>query len=220
VPRRRNHDFVTIVVDPGDYATVIEDMTQHCGATTRDLRRRLARVAYARTAAYDAAIARWMDGQAGDAFPPRFTIAGKLSQTLRYGENPHQQQPSISPASSGRAWHWASSSRAKSFLQHFNDADCRHRAGGGVRSERRRDFAIIKHANPGAWRRQAILPAHIAGRGPAIRCRPSAASSPPTGARRCCGGKKSPRSFSEVIIAPGFTADALKNPGGERRTCA
>jgi phosphoribosylaminoimidazolecarboxamide formyltransferase/IMP cyclohydrolase len=57
---------------------------------TLDLRKRLAARAFARTAAYDAAVSGWFAGQVGDAAPARKSIAGSLAQTLRYGENPHQ----------------------------------------------------------------------------------------------------------------------------------
>jgi len=87
----KNHAFVTVVTAPADYQAVIEDMTTHSGATSPELRRRLAAAAYARTAAYEAAIARWFaDGQ-GEPFPEWLALAGRRVQTLRYGENPHQQ---------------------------------------------------------------------------------------------------------------------------------
>src|SRR5690606_10142149 len=60
------------------------------GATTLELRKRLAARAFARTAAYDAAVSGWFAGQVGDAAPARKSISGSLAQTLRYGENPHQ----------------------------------------------------------------------------------------------------------------------------------
>ena len=60
------------------------------GGTDIALRRRLAGAAYARTAAYDAAIAGWFAQARQDSFPERFAISGRLRQTLRYGENPHQ----------------------------------------------------------------------------------------------------------------------------------
>ncbi len=87
----KNHDFVTIVVDPADYGAVIAELEANKGATTLALRRRLAAKAYARTASYDAAIAAWFAGQQGDTFPERLTITAERVQTLRYGENPHQQ---------------------------------------------------------------------------------------------------------------------------------
>ena len=65
----KNHDFVTIVVDPADYAAVIAELGAHQGATTLALRRKLAAKAYARTASYDAAIASWFAKQAGRGLP-------------------------------------------------------------------------------------------------------------------------------------------------------
>ncbi len=86
----KNHAFVTVAVDPADYAQVMAEMRAHGGATTAEFRKRLAATAYARTGAYDAAISTWFAGQLGEAFPRRAVFAGELKQTLRYGENPHQ----------------------------------------------------------------------------------------------------------------------------------
>ncbi|MGD0432319.1 MAG: bifunctional phosphoribosylaminoimidazolecarboxamide formyltransferase/IMP cyclohydrolase [Acetobacteraceae bacterium] len=88
----KNHDFVTILTETHQYDAVLAELRSH-GGTTLESRRRLASEAYARTAAYDAAIAAWFAGQQGgpaEEFPQRLTIAGTLRQTLRYGENPHQ----------------------------------------------------------------------------------------------------------------------------------
>ncbi|MEE8444360.1 MAG: bifunctional phosphoribosylaminoimidazolecarboxamide formyltransferase/IMP cyclohydrolase, partial [Alphaproteobacteria bacterium] len=87
----KNHESVTIVTDPDDYAEVIQAMTDNGGATTPELRRMLAGRAYARTAAYDAAIGGWFAGQTGDTLPRHFSLGGSRAQTMRYGENPHQQ---------------------------------------------------------------------------------------------------------------------------------
>jgi phosphoribosylaminoimidazolecarboxamide formyltransferase/IMP cyclohydrolase len=86
----KNHDFVAVLTEPEQYAAVLEEIAAH-GGTTLALRRRLAGEAYALTAAYDAAIAAWFAAQRGEQFPHRVTVAGTLRQTLRYGENPHQQ---------------------------------------------------------------------------------------------------------------------------------
>ena len=83
----KNHDFVAVLTEPEQYAEVLDEIARH-GGTTLVLRRRLAGAAYARTAAYDAAIAAWFARDGG--FPQRMTLAGTLRQTLRYGENPHQ----------------------------------------------------------------------------------------------------------------------------------
>jgi phosphoribosylaminoimidazolecarboxamide formyltransferase/IMP cyclohydrolase len=94
----KNHDFVAILTETEQYENVLGELTAH-GGTTLALRRVLAGEAYARTAAYDAAIASWFAERRRDAMPPglsegfpnRLTIGGTLRQTLRYGENPHQQ---------------------------------------------------------------------------------------------------------------------------------
>jgi phosphoribosylaminoimidazolecarboxamide formyltransferase/IMP cyclohydrolase len=89
----KNHDWVTVVVDPEDYAAVLADMAANKGAVGADLRRRLAQTAFARTAAYDAVISNWFAQQLDDKETPprRRALAGHLRQKLRYGENPHQQ---------------------------------------------------------------------------------------------------------------------------------
>ena len=86
----KNHAAVTVIVDPDDYAAVLADMRENTGATTLELRRRLAQKAYARTAAYDAAISTWFAGQLGESTPPIAAFGGRLAQQMRYGENPHQ----------------------------------------------------------------------------------------------------------------------------------
>ena len=86
----KNHDRVTVVVDPDDYEGVIDEIKAGDGATSLEFRRRLAAAAYARTAAYDAAIATWFNGVLGEPFPGRVAFAGRLARRLRYGENPHQ----------------------------------------------------------------------------------------------------------------------------------
>jgi phosphoribosylaminoimidazolecarboxamide formyltransferase/IMP cyclohydrolase len=90
----KNHTWVTVVVDTEDYAFVLGEMDANKGAVSGALRRRLAQVAFARTAAYDAAVSSWLADQlakGGDKAPPRRrSFAGTLRQPLRYGENPHQ----------------------------------------------------------------------------------------------------------------------------------
>ncbi|MBV5335544.1 bifunctional phosphoribosylaminoimidazolecarboxamide formyltransferase/IMP cyclohydrolase, partial [bacterium] len=87
----KNHDFVTVLTDPADYDEALAELDANDGATTLKTRRSLAQRAFGRTASYDAAISAWFSAQAGETFPERATLSGKLVQTLRYGENPHQQ---------------------------------------------------------------------------------------------------------------------------------
>jgi phosphoribosylaminoimidazolecarboxamide formyltransferase/IMP cyclohydrolase len=87
----KNHAHVGVVVAPGDYATVLDEL-QRDGVLTPGTRRRLARDAFAHTAAYDAAIVSWFDASADDPepLPPTIHLSLERAQTLRYGENPHQ----------------------------------------------------------------------------------------------------------------------------------
>jgi len=84
----KNHDHVAVLTDPAQYGDLLAELAGH-GGTMQPLRLRLAGEAYARTAAYDAAVAAWFARD--QPFPARLTLSGTLRQTLRYGENPHQQ---------------------------------------------------------------------------------------------------------------------------------
>ena len=85
----KNFASVWVVVEPADYARVIEALG--AGDDHLALRRELAERAYAHTASYDAAIAGWFAAQRGDRFPPRLPLAFERAQVLRYGENPDQR---------------------------------------------------------------------------------------------------------------------------------
>jgi phosphoribosylaminoimidazolecarboxamide formyltransferase/IMP cyclohydrolase len=85
----KNHGYVAVCVDQASVAELLEALKAD-GTTSLALRRRLAARAFARTAAYDAAVSGWFAGQLEDAAPARKSTAGSLAQTLRYGENPHQ----------------------------------------------------------------------------------------------------------------------------------
>jgi phosphoribosylaminoimidazolecarboxamide formyltransferase/IMP cyclohydrolase len=93
----KNHESVTVVCDPGDYAGVLAAMAAGPGALD-DLRRKLALKVFQRTAAYDAAIARYLELQeagpdldALGGFGETLSLSWKRAQSLRYGENPHQK---------------------------------------------------------------------------------------------------------------------------------
>src|SRR5690606_34030677 len=86
----KNHGDVAVVVEATDYQAVLDELAANDGATSLDLRRRLAAKAYARTAAYDAAISNWFAEQLKTPAPDYRAIGGRLVEALRYGENPHQ----------------------------------------------------------------------------------------------------------------------------------
>lgn len=142
----KNHDFVTVVTDPEDYEDVLGELDRHEGATTLTLRRTLAQRAYARTAAYDAAISAWFARQLGETFPPRVALAGRLSQTLRYGENPHQEAAFYVTGEARPGVATALQLQGKELsYNNLNDTDAAFEL---VAEFENPAVAIIKHANP------------------------------------------------------------------------
>ena len=86
----KNHRFVTVVTDVEDYDALRDELDLRRGATSLAFREALALTAFGRTAAYDAAVSGWMAGALGEPRPRRRVFGGRLAQSLRYGENPHQ----------------------------------------------------------------------------------------------------------------------------------
>jgi phosphoribosylaminoimidazolecarboxamide formyltransferase/IMP cyclohydrolase len=87
----KNHADVVVIVDVEDYAALLTEMGANGGSTRLSFRRAMAQKAYARTAAYDAAISNWLARETGETAPTWRAFGGKRANTLRYGENPHQQ---------------------------------------------------------------------------------------------------------------------------------
>lgn len=85
----KNHDRVAVLVDPADYAPLLDELAR-AGGTTPETRRRLAARAFARTAAYDSAVAAFLEEGRGELLPERLVLAAERVERLRYGENPHQ----------------------------------------------------------------------------------------------------------------------------------
>jgi phosphoribosylaminoimidazolecarboxamide formyltransferase / IMP cyclohydrolase len=86
----KNHEYVTVVVDPSDYATVLTELKEN-GATSKETRRRLAAKVFRHTAAYDSLISQYMTELVQEETPENITVTYELAQGLRYGENPHQK---------------------------------------------------------------------------------------------------------------------------------
>ncbi|HEX6977950.1 MAG TPA: bifunctional phosphoribosylaminoimidazolecarboxamide formyltransferase/IMP cyclohydrolase [Alphaproteobacteria bacterium] len=142
----KNHDFVAVITDPSDYGAVMTEMDAKNGATSLELRRRLAAAAYARTAAYDAAIAQWFSGELNDAYPRRLVLAGELVQTLRYGENPHQTAAFYKGGLPRFGIATARQIQGKELsYNNLNDTDAAFECVAEFEAPA---VAIIKHANP------------------------------------------------------------------------
>ncbi|WP_374380601.1 bifunctional phosphoribosylaminoimidazolecarboxamide formyltransferase/IMP cyclohydrolase [Dongia sp.] len=142
----KNHDFVSVVTDPADYAKLIAEMEQQQGGTSLAFRRALARKTYAHTAAYDGAIAQWMNEQAADPLAESISFSGARVQMLRYGENPHQQAAfyRAGPARAGVATAVQLQGKELSY-NNLNDTDAAFEL---VAEFDKPTIAIIKHANP------------------------------------------------------------------------
>jgi phosphoribosylaminoimidazolecarboxamide formyltransferase / IMP cyclohydrolase len=142
----KNHDAVTVVTDPDDYARVLAELAARDGSVGAALRRELARKAYAATAVYDAGIAEWMACEAGDSLPKTFVIAGHLGQRLRYGENPHQAAAFYRTCGTrpGVATARQLQGRELSY-NNYSDADAAFELVAEFAAPA---VAIVKHANP------------------------------------------------------------------------
>ena len=145
----KNHDDVTVIVDPTDYDAVTSELGSNGNVTTLATRRRLAAKAFARTASYDAAISQWFGAQSGDPLGRYFATGGVKLQGLRYGENPHQQAAFYATPGKGFGIAVARQLQGKELsYNNINDTDaaleCLAEFDGGEQAA----CVIVKHANP------------------------------------------------------------------------
>lgn len=144
----KNHAFVTTVVDVEDYDAVLAELDANDGATTYSFRQKMAQIAYARTAAYDAAVSTWMAKAIEEDTPRRRAFAGTLAQTLRYGENPHQKAAFYLDGSNRPGVATAKQWQGKELsYNNINDTDAAFELVAEFPTEQPA-CAIIKHANP------------------------------------------------------------------------
>tara|TARA_B100000676_G_scaffold313542_1_gene396906 strand:- start:6510 stop:8096 length:1587 start_codon:yes stop_codon:yes gene_type:complete len=203
----KNHESITVITDTLDYDAVIAEMKENEGATTPELRRQLAARAYAKTAAYDAAIADWFAKQNGDEFPQRHTLAGNRAQIMRYGENPHQSAAFYRTADDRPGVATASQLQGKELsYNNLNDTDAAFEL---VAEFSEPAVAIIKHANPcGVAIGNSLSDAYNR----ALKCDPVSAFGGIIAVNReldADAAKEMTELFLEVIIAPEVT-DAAK----------
>ena len=168
----KNHQDVTVIVDPEDYANVLDSLQTHQG-TQLALRQRLAQKAYARTAAYDAEISNWMAAELEVETPAFRALGGHLQQGLRYGENPHQQAGFYvgGPLREGVATAQQVQGKELSY-NNINDTDAAFELVSEFDPADSAACAIIKHANPCGVACGADLPEAFA---KALACDPVSA---------------------------------------------
>ncbi len=145
----KNHAGVTVVVEPEDYGKVLAAMDGNGGATTLELRKALAAKAYARTAAYDAAISGWFADELGETAPAWRAVGGRLAKELRYGENPHQRAAFYRTSEGRPGVSTASQHQGKELSYNtLNDTDAAFELVAEFDPQTSPAVAIIKHANP------------------------------------------------------------------------
>jgi phosphoribosylaminoimidazolecarboxamide formyltransferase / IMP cyclohydrolase len=213
----KNHNDVAVVVEPGDYAAMLTELAQHGGMTTLALRRRLAAKAYARTAAYDAAIANWFARELGDIAPGYRAIGGRLIEKLRYGENPHQSAAFYRTPDPRFGVATARQAQGKQLsYNNINDTDAAYECVAEFDPARSAACAIIKHANPcGAAEGESLFDAYRR----ALACDPVSAFGGVVALNRTLdadAARAITEIFTEVIIAPDATAEAVAIVGAKK----
>jgi len=206
----KNHAGVAVVVDPKDYAGVLDEMERHDGGTTADLRRTLAAKAFAHTGAYDGAIATWFADELDERAPEKRVVAGTLESALRYGENPHQwaafyrtaeQRPGVASAVQVQG-------KALSY-NNLNDTDAAFELVAEFDPRQSAAVAIIKHANPCGV---AVAPTIAEAYAKALACDDVSAFGGIVALNRALeadAAQEIVKLFTEVIIAP-EASDAAK----------
>ncbi|SMH46193.1 bifunctional phosphoribosylaminoimidazolecarboxamide formyltransferase/IMP cyclohydrolase [Maritimibacter sp. HL-12] len=207
----KNHAFVTTIVDVEDYGKLLGDMDQHDGATCPRFRRKMAQVAFARTGAYDAAVSNWLADALEIAAPRRRVVAGKLAQTLRYGENPHQQAAFYTDGSGRPGVATAVQHQGKELsYNNINDTDAAFELVAEFDPADGPAVAIIKHANPSGVARGATL---LEAYRKAFDCDRTSAFGGIVALNQPLDGETAraiAEIFTEVVIAPGASAEAME----------
>jgi phosphoribosylaminoimidazolecarboxamide formyltransferase/IMP cyclohydrolase len=199
----KNFASVAVLTDPAQYDAVIAELG--AGGTTLATRRALSASAFARTAAYDAAIAAWWARQQGDIFPERIAITGRLRQMLRYGENPHQQAAFYANGTRPGVATAVQVQGKELSYNNFNDTDAAYECVAEFTDPA---VVIVKHANPcgvaladtlaSAWDR-------------ALACDPVSAFGGIVAVNRTLDedtAERIAKLFAEVVIAPDATEAA------------
>ena len=206
----KNHADVAVVVDAEDYRAVLDELSAHGGATSLALRRRLAAKAYARTAAYDAAIANWFAQRQADPAPSYRSIGGRLAEALRYGENPHQSAAFYRTGEHRFGVATARQVQGKQLsYNNINDTDAAYECVAEFDPARTAACVIVKHANPcGVAEGETMLDAYRK----ALACDPTSAFGGIVALNRTLdvqAARAVTEIFTEVIIAPDATDEAL-----------
>jgi phosphoribosylaminoimidazolecarboxamide formyltransferase/IMP cyclohydrolase len=207
----KNHQFVTVITETSDYGLFWDEFETNKGCTSLNFRRKMAYRAYSHTAGYDASISSWMSEQEKDDNPKKMIEVGSLVQNLRYGENPHQRAAFYKDNSNSFGVGSAFQHQGKELsYNNINDTDAALELVCEFDQTSKSACAIIKHANPcGVATGVNLKEAYKS----AVSCDQTSAFGgvvalnqildKPTAEEICS-------IFTEVVIAPGVTAEALE----------
>ncbi len=209
----KNHDDVAVVVDVADYSALIEELDRNDGSTSLAFRRRMAQKAFARTAAYDAAISNWLAREIEEPAPKWRAFGGVLHESfgaLRYGENPHQSASLYLTPESRPGVATARQVQGKELsYNNINDTDAAYELVAEFDPAGSAAVAIIKHANPcGVAVGASLLEAYEK----AFACDPVSAFGGIVALNRrldAAAARKIVEIFTEVIIAPEADGEAM-----------
>jgi phosphoribosylaminoimidazolecarboxamide formyltransferase/IMP cyclohydrolase len=209
----KNHGDVVVIVDVADYGDLLAELDRHDGGTSLAFRRRMAQKAYARTAAYDAAISNWLAQEIGETTPKWRAFGGVLHQSfgaLRYGENPHQRAALYLTADARPGVSTARQAQGKELsYNNINDTDAAYELVAEFDPAETAAVAIIKHANPcGVAIGANLFEAYER----ALACDPVSAFGGVVALNRrldAQAAKKIVEIFTEVIIAPEADEEAI-----------
>ena len=217
----KNHAYVAVVTDPDDYAAVLNALEMNFGSLSLEFRQKLAAKAFARTAAYDAAISGWFADALDVEHPTWRAFGGRLDSVMRYGENPHQQAGFYVTGEKRPGVATARQLQGKQLsYNNINDTDAAFELAGEFDPERTAAVAIIKHANPcgvaeGATLKDAYLKA--------LACDPVSAFGGIVAVNRLLDAEAAEeivKTFTEVIIAPEASEEARGDRRGEEEFAA
>ncbi|MBR0791264.1 bifunctional phosphoribosylaminoimidazolecarboxamide formyltransferase/IMP cyclohydrolase [Bradyrhizobium manausense] len=213
----KNHDDVAVVVEADDYKAVLDELAANNGATTLKLRRRLAAKAYARTGAYDAAISNWFNRQLEIDAPDFRAFGGKLIQSLRYGENPHQTAAFYATPDKRPGVSTARQLQGKELsYNNINDTDAAYECIGEFDAKRTAACVIVKHANPCGVAEGANL---VDAYRKALACDSTSAFGGIIAMNRALDAdtaREITKIFTEVIIAPDASEEAISIIGARK----
>jgi len=206
----KNHADVTVVVEPADYEKVLAELAVHSGMITLELRQKLAATAYARTAAYDAAISNWFADRLHDNAPDYRAFGGKLMEALRYGENPHQSAAFYRSPGARAGVASARQLQGKQLsYNNINDTDAAYECVAEFDPARTAACVIVKHANPcGVAEGESLVDAYRK----ALACDSTSAFGGIVALNRPLdaeAAKAITEIFTEVIIAPDASKEAI-----------